>query len=112
MESRAWDNELLAFQEAMRLEKERELKEGIAHLKDVEVSELTDEDLRIWEKVCSGTLERSDLAEYEKTILDAQKRPLRNVPQSRVEFLAFIRNKATPIFLRQEMEAMEKFSSD
>lgn len=61
------------------------------HLANVEVTELTDEDRQIWERVKGGRLSREDFFEYEKKIYDDAGNSL--VGESRARFADFVGNK-------------------
>ena len=68
--------------------------------KAVDVNELTEKDMEIWEKLKEGTLRTDEFREYRAEI------PKDN--QSRIDFAAFIANKLSIITLRKYREEERK----
>ena len=94
------------FQNEMRREKEWEAAHGRANLLNVDASELNDADRAIWEKAKSGSIDTPDLTAHAAALIDEKGIVREGVPQGRLNFLAFIRNKATIIFGRRELKKL------
>lgn len=69
-----------------------------AHFVDLDPRELTLEDMRIWDEIKKETITREKFNEYKKLLIDEKTgNPKKDIPASRLEFMAFIANKAIPL---------------
>lgn len=74
------------------------------HLVEVDPSELTNEDMAIYESAKKRSITRKAFEDYKDKIVDKGRggKAREEVSQSRVKFMEYIANFATPIFLREE----------
>jgi hypothetical protein len=93
--------------EIARLKKREARLGGTVHLKDIELSELTQADLRLWEAYKSGTIRPEDLDAHKKEV--RLRGEVYGPNHTSFEFKAFVVNLETKLQLeKQNQEATEK----
>ena len=93
---------LALFRAKMEARKRADIERGApAHLFEVDMAELTDEDREVWDKVESGSISREELGRYRNSVLYDERGP-KIASRSRKDFLAFINNVVAPMFLKRE----------
>jgi hypothetical protein len=96
----AFQAEILALKEEE--ERAKAAKErGTAHFlgEEFNAEELTEEDKQMWERIKSKNINPGEFDAYRSSVLSAEEEKPVHHPTSREIFLAFLANKALPIFL-------------
>ena len=84
--------------------KERGLKYAFpANFSDIDPQELIIEDARIWAKVNDKSITPEDLKEYVQSFKDQEGNFKKEISESRKNFIAFVNNKVTPLFVRRKL---------
>lgn len=79
-----------------------------ADIPEFSPADLTEADMRIWEKIEDESVTREDFEEYKKTIFTDQHELRPEAPQSRYDFMQFIANKMMAIFAERAIREMDR----
>ena len=81
----------------------------VAHLKDVNVEELTDEDILMYLSIRNGTISgKEEFERYKEKFVDSEGEPKEGVSRSTVNFIQFLDTQTRLLLLRREREEKER----
>lgn len=96
----AMENFYSEIQELKEKEEKGELK--TVHLKNINATELTAEDMEMWEKYKNKKITRDDVDDYKEKLWRESLANKEKIPESRRQFEAFLGNKAGGLFFERD----------
>lgn len=99
-EREALDNFHREIKELKEKEEKGELK--TVHLKNVNPEELGFEDMEMWKKYKNKKITRDEVDDYRKKIWQEKTANKEEIPESKLQFEAFLANKAGGLFFERD----------